>query len=300
MTSPEFVQKLDPEEVFSLLAAEPRIEILRALWYADEDEPSFSELRETVGMADSGQFNYHLEKLLDHFIQKTENGYKLTEAGLQINGKIEAGGYTTDASMDPITLDSPCRNCGGELVLEYADDRVTVDCDTCFLTVQFAVPPSTFGDCVHVDVPDRAGRYLRTNVDKLRAGFCIYCEGPIATSIVAMPDSTLRVVADDNPGSDWLATYENYPIVVYECQQCQADFKTTLAYALLDHSAVASFHHRNDVAVDGNATWKFMVFGPDSERITDRNPFRASVTYETDGEEITVVVDERVNVVDIS
>ena len=44
---------------------------------AHPDDPrTFSELREAVGMRDSGQFNYHLDKLLGTFVRVTEEGLR--------------------------------------------------------------------------------------------------------------------------------------------------------------------------------------------------------------------------------
>jgi len=123
MSEPEFVQKADPEEVFAALSDDTRVAILRALWDADEQVLSFSELREAVGIRDSGQFNYHLGKLVGQFVRETDDGYTLTRAGIQINGAIEAGAYTVEASLDPIDLDSPCPTCDSDRTLPAVDVR---------------------------------------------------------------------------------------------------------------------------------------------------------------------------------
>jgi hypothetical protein len=64
---------VDPERAFRLLSDETRVGILRGLWEASNDAVSFSELRERVGTPDSGQFNYHLGKLREHFVSKCLN-----------------------------------------------------------------------------------------------------------------------------------------------------------------------------------------------------------------------------------
>jgi hypothetical protein len=73
-------------EAFATLGNETRLSILLALWEAYEpfvatNAVAFSELRERVGMRDSGQFNYHLDKLRGHFVRKTDAGYELRRAG---------------------------------------------------------------------------------------------------------------------------------------------------------------------------------------------------------------------------
>ncbi|MEF8884798.1 MAG: helix-turn-helix domain-containing protein, partial [Haloarculaceae archaeon] len=91
MDEPRPVETRDPDEAFAALADDTRVDILRALWSDEDQRATFSELREAVGMRDSGQFNYHLDKLVGRFVRKTDDGYELTLAGLYVNGAIEAG-----------------------------------------------------------------------------------------------------------------------------------------------------------------------------------------------------------------
>ena len=78
-----------PEEAFSALGHEIRVAILRTLWEAET--AAYSEVKERVGVRDSGQFNYHLGKLVDHFVERTVEGYHLSEAGQQTMQAIHAG-----------------------------------------------------------------------------------------------------------------------------------------------------------------------------------------------------------------
>lgn len=64
----------DSVEAFALLGDETRVAMIEAL--VDEsrtslDNPrlSVSDLRERIGRPDSGQFNYHLDKLVGHFVR---------------------------------------------------------------------------------------------------------------------------------------------------------------------------------------------------------------------------------------
>ena len=65
---------------FQLLGDETRLAIVREL--ATVDEPvRFCVLRERVGIADSGRFNYHLGKLRGSLVVTDDDGYRLTHAG---------------------------------------------------------------------------------------------------------------------------------------------------------------------------------------------------------------------------
>ncbi|MEF8791004.1 MAG: ArsR family transcriptional regulator, partial [Haloarculaceae archaeon] len=68
-------------EAFELLGNETRLAILVALWeqyepFGRDGAVRFSELRARVGTADSGRFNYHLDRLDDHFVESTDDGYR--------------------------------------------------------------------------------------------------------------------------------------------------------------------------------------------------------------------------------
>jgi DNA-binding transcriptional ArsR family regulator len=81
-------------DAFALIGNETRLSILEALWEADEQPMRFSELNEAVGMRDSAQFNYHLSKLTDQYIRKTDDGYELRTAGAKVVRAILAGSFT--------------------------------------------------------------------------------------------------------------------------------------------------------------------------------------------------------------
>jgi hypothetical protein len=82
--SPEDVtdaETLPPDQALALLGNETRIAILRVIASADEETVPFSILRERVGIDDSGQFNYHLNKLTGYYVRRTTDGYALHQTG---------------------------------------------------------------------------------------------------------------------------------------------------------------------------------------------------------------------------
>jgi hypothetical protein len=86
----------NPTDALSVLGNEIRMTILREL--ADADSAlSFTELRERVGIRDSGKFNYHLTKLCAYFVRETDGGYELGHAGSRV---ISAAGYEDRVDTD--------------------------------------------------------------------------------------------------------------------------------------------------------------------------------------------------------
>lgn len=77
----------EPSTLFALLSDEIRVGIVRELARAD-GALSFSELRSSVGVADSGRFNYHLKRLRGKLVEKTADGYVLTASGVRAAGAV--------------------------------------------------------------------------------------------------------------------------------------------------------------------------------------------------------------------
>jgi len=300
MEEPQFVEKADPEEVFATLSDDTRIAVLRALWDADGEEVTFSDLREAVGMRDSGQFNYHLDKLVGQFVTKTEDGYELTRAGLRINGAIDAGAYTMEGTLDPIELDEPCPTCGGDRTLYYEDETVEIDCESCSAGAAFGVPPSAFAGCDRERISAVAGRYLHTTFQHIADGFCPFCEGRVHPTVG--PVAEMVDLPDEPPedaSEEVFERIQDVPFVRYDCDRCGANPGAGLALALRSHPAVVSFYHDHGIDVRDRSIWNFAGFDPERETVTQRDPLRARMTYHADGDNITLTVDGALDVIEI-
>ncbi|UPV99064.1 helix-turn-helix domain-containing protein [Halorussus gelatinilyticus] len=83
----------DLARVFGLLSDETRLDIVRALAErrfekSDDACLSFSELRGRVGARDAGRFNYHLGQLRGSLVEKTPEGYLLTDEGVTVGALV--------------------------------------------------------------------------------------------------------------------------------------------------------------------------------------------------------------------
>ncbi|MFB6270286.1 MAG: winged helix-turn-helix domain-containing protein, partial [Halobacterium sp.] len=117
---------------FELLADDTRAGILRALAARQRDDPgdpamSFAELRRAVGVADSGNFNYHLGKLRGRFVEQDGDGYRLTPQGVRLAALVASGFDGVEVAATP--LDADCPVCGTPLAVSYGDGLVTVACE---------------------------------------------------------------------------------------------------------------------------------------------------------------------------
>lgn len=299
MPDPPFVNQADPEEVFALLSNDTRVRILQSIWETDDEKATFSDLREAVGVRDSGQFNYHLNELVGRFVIKTEEGYELTQAGRQINGAIEAGTYTAEGSLDAIALEDPCPTCGGDRTLHYEDETVQVECGSCFVSYQFSVPPAVFAGCDREAIPRVAGQYLETTIQHITGGFCPFCDGSVVPTVEPVSEVEPDTEPPENGSEGGIEPEREFPVITYSCQQCGAEPTLWPSIAFLDHPAVVSFYYERGVNVQDHIVWDFADADPDYQTVWSQEPLRANVTYTCDGDELTLIIDEGLSVVDV-
>lgn len=293
MDDPDIVEAVDADAAFGVLSDETRIEILRALWRADGREATFSELREVVGMRDSGQFNYHLGTFDGQFVAETDDGYRLTTVGAQLVGALLGGAYTKTLDVGAIDVDDRCPRCGSPLQFTYEEGAATIACSDCPHVSHFWVPPGALAGYDADELPRVAARYGRQFVRSSRDGFCPLCDGRVRATVLPVADTIDADGATDEV-PDWV---EQVPTCRFDCDRCGEGIVVDLGTALAEHPAVVSFHYERGVDVPQVPIWRFAALDPDRAQFERRDPVRASVTYEVDGDELTVTVDESLSVV---
>ncbi|MFC3959014.1 ArsR/SmtB family transcription factor [Halovivax cerinus] len=288
MDDDHIVEAVAPEAAFSVLADDSRIAILRALWDAEGQRATFSELREAVGMRDSGKFNYHLGKLTDRFVRKADDGYELRAAGRHVVGALLSGAYTMDGEIDPIDLDDPCPLCGDALTFSYEDDRARIECADGPFETAFPIPPGAFAGYPAEAFPELADRYLRTLLSQARNEFCSACEGRVTLSL------TEKQLDELPPTMDGLV------LATYDCDRCGMSTQLDLATLLLDEPAVVRFYDEHDVDVRTIRFWQLGArSGLPRSTIPAEGPHAADVTYEIDGDAVTLSVADDLSVVSV-
>ncbi len=123
-------ETLSPDKAFAVLGNETRIAILRALGEATEPL-GFTELRKRVGLRQGAQFNYHLDRLVGHFVRKSDAGYELRESGKRVIEAVLSGAVTDDPAIAPTQIDMPCTYCGEPIEISYRQDWLETYCTEC-------------------------------------------------------------------------------------------------------------------------------------------------------------------------
>ena len=293
--SEQFYQQITPGEAFSLLGDDLRLEILQTLWETDDRRLPFSELYDAVDVDDTGQFNYHLDKLVGQFVAKTGDGYRLTQAGRDVNGAIASGTYTVEGELDPIELDASCRMCGGNQTLRYDGEIVEVDCDSCASGWEGIVPPAVLAGRDRGAIPRVVSDHLRTQFRRIASGFCRYCSGETVPTVGPLEE--LAVGAEPDPDSD---RPSDHPAVQFDCRRCGHRSGLSLDHALLlVEPEVERFFYEHGVPVREVPVWNVPELERENAEVVGTDPLRARAGFRIDDSVLVVTVDGAFSILEI-
>jgi endogenous inhibitor of DNA gyrase (YacG/DUF329 family) len=150
--------RLAPDEAFAVLGDGIRMGILRAL--GEHDGPlSFSALYDRVDVDDSSQFNYHLDRMVGHFVERTDAGYRLAGAGRRVVEAVLSGAVTDRPTLERTAVEEACPYCGAPVAIEWEKGGVSVFCSACAGRYDRTRPPHADGDDRGGDVEGYLGRH---------------------------------------------------------------------------------------------------------------------------------------------
>ncbi|WP_436911552.1 DUF7351 domain-containing protein [Halosimplex marinum] len=279
----------DPSEVFELVAHETRFDILQSVWEltkSTDEAASFAAIRSEAGVRDSGQFNYHLDKLTPQFVRKAEGGYVVTHAGARLVGAVVSGIYTDDGtSVDPRPV-GECPNCEDLIEARYDAEQLDIECTDCGVTItNIAAPPVIAAGHDPEDLPSVYSKYLLTETERINRGFCPSCSGRVDTSVRE---------SEDDPGD----AFADHLGVVHECRECGADSRSVVGASVLGHPAVVSLYHDAGIDVRETPIWELTALLDAPGEIVAEAPLRVETTVEVAGEAVDLLLDEDLNVID--
>ena len=274
---------LQPAEAFSVIGNETRLSILEALWEAPERPVTFSELRSRIGMADSAQFNYHLQRLTGQFLQKTDDGYDFRSPGRAVIQAVLAGSLNRDPELEPFAVEGACIDCGAGLEAFYEDERLRVVCPDCGRGhADWPFPPGGLENRTPEEVANAFNQRVRHLLCLSADGVCPDCNGRMETTV-------------DYADSEADSTVD----VTHWCRRCENETTTTIGISLLDDAEVVSFYRDHGVDLNGVPFWTLpWCIADDDTTVLDDDPWRFRVDVELDDERLEVVLDEELTVVD--
>jgi DNA-directed RNA polymerase subunit RPC12/RpoP len=273
---------VEPADAFSLVSDETRLAILEGLWRL-EDPVSFSDLREEVGTRDSAQFNYHLGKLTDQFVHKTDEGYALRTAGERVVQAILAGSFTEHPRRQ-IEMDDPCVRCGQTLVAHYEDEMLAITCPACgHGHGEYPFPPGGLHDRTDAEILAAFDQRVRHLHCLAKDGVCPECNGRMHTTIHREGECCLGAALRAD----------------HVCEQCNHDLCSAIGLGLLDHSAVSSFYEEHGTTLSEVPYWR-LEWCVDDEPVDvlAEDPWRIAIDVTVGDETLRVTLDEELTVVE--
>lgn len=265
---------------FGSLADENRIVILLALW---ESGPlSFAKLQAASGFKDSGHFNYHLDKLLDRFVEKDDGKYRLRTPGASAIDVVFDERFGESPPSITVDVDANCPECAAQLYASYDDGRVVIGCPDCEVLVNIGYfPPRGRLERDPNELFAAYGKQIWRDFTLASEGICPHCSGRMETTVDIDPDWHLH-----------------YP-AMSRCQNCKVPIGTTIGVRLLTDPAVVSFLYDHGEVVEQRPFWEFEFCIDDSDVWLDsEEPLRVVVPITYGDETLRVTVDEHVDVVE--
>jgi len=268
---------LPPAEAFAVVGNETRLRILEALWEA-ERPAAFSDLRRRVGMRDSAQFNYHLDKLVGQFVRKTEDGYEFRQAGRAVIRSVLAGTLNQSPELDPFPVEGACVDCGHGLRARYEEEHFHIECPECGRPHGgYPFPPGGLEDRTREEALDAFNQRARHLSCLSKDGVCPECNGRMETGVG-------YATGEDAMGLEVR--------VDYECARCNLTTSSSTGLALLDDAEVVSFYRDHGVDLNDVPFWTLDWCVTDAHtEVASEDPWRLRVTIELDDEELVATLD---------
>jgi DNA-binding transcriptional ArsR family regulator len=296
-----------PEEAFAVLGNETRVRILQALGEAG-GPLSFTELRERVGIRQGAQFNYHLDKVVGHFVEKDDDGYALRQPGRRVVEAVLSGAVTEDPVMERTEVDAwPCPYCGATTEVAFRQERVERYCTECDGLYGGSGPG------VPADDPDRNGNlgalYLppagvadRTAGEVLAAAFTwAYAEWLVMANGVC-PRCSARVehrlqLCEDHDATGTICERCGRRHAVgfrADCTNCGFGLGSVVSMHLGASTELLAFvtaRGLNPLSDPWDWGWEY------EEEVLSTDPFEGRFTFTVDGDRIALTVDGDLQVV---
>jgi DNA-binding transcriptional ArsR family regulator len=297
-----------PDEAFSMLGNETRMRIVQELGEADRSL-SFTDLRDRVGVRQGAQFNYHLDKLVGHFVEKTDGGYTLREPGRRVIQSVLSGAVTEDPVLEPTEVDLPCRHCGGPLEVSYSRGKLRLSCTACVGDFDGSTLREGEGEGVSANLANMwftpAGVQGRTAPDALRTASTTNHLDAMALSSDICPRCSARVeysvsACESHDANGGLCEACDSRLAVwfhFRCTNCIYEKTCSAGMAFLDVPELLVFVGEHGLNTSSRAIewgWDF------EEEVASVDPFEGRFTFTIEGDSITLTVDDTLSVVDVT
>lgn len=308
---------IQPDEAFAILGNDTRMKILQTLGTANSPVP-FTELHNRVDVRDSGRFNYHLDKLVGHFVDQTDDGYELKIAGERVIDAVLSGAISHSPTVEPTELDERCYHCETPIWIDYKDQVAYIYCRGCSgnfdisedvlrdrfedaeRAAKFSVkssnvfPPALVKGRSAAQIHRAAGTRFHLDMFSWGLDLCPRCSAPL--------DPSVEVCEEHEVSEELCSECSNLQatMLVTTCTNCTYSKDGLFSYRLFSHTAMLDFitdHDLNPIAPDSlESFWGH--FTPYEEEILSVDPFEARFKFTIEGDAITFTINDELTVID--
>lgn len=276
-----------PQEAFALVGNEIRAEILRVLGEKPHSEQTFSELHSKVDAeGDSGQFNYHLQRLVGHFIDRSDEGYRLRPRGIVLYRMIVTGIFTRHESVSSFDAGFDCHFCESSVEAIYDDGQFVVQCSNCGHDYNHTMTPPSLADDSQA-LLSRVDQYSRHEFLAFARGVCPVCVGNITVQFIPASEGPFH------SGEDLSV------LTRLSCSHCGARQYLSVGATLLKDPGLISFCHERGLDVTTTPVWELDFAATDRYVcINSTDPWEIALELTLDGDMLELVVDDNLAVIE--
>jgi hypothetical protein len=265
-------------EAFRLLADDTRLDIVEYLRHAEDCPVSYAEIKNDLGIQDSGRFNYHLDKLTGTFVSKTAEGYALSFSANTLYQAILSTRPIADHPTPVFDVEEPCPECGSTCEIRYETECVVSQCPSCdSQSFAYPFPAGAFTGRTDEEALRAVVQRMYHHVSLAQQGVCPYCSGTMT--------------------AEWLSGHDTeFPsnvLVHYTCSLCGMELHTGVVAMIQQYSAVTSLFDEYGIDLRETLPWEFRGYASrKGVTVRSEDPLCIEVPVTIDDDEFTVIVDE--------
>lgn len=291
------------EDAFALLGNKIRAEIIKMFGeeYIQENSAPvlrFSEVRSRMdGDIDPSRLHYHLRKLVGHFIEKTDNAYRLGPQGALFFVFVRAGFFSQQnmAVADKqeghmsVNVEFDCHYCRTSVDATVNGGTVRVQCPTCEHLYDSLEPLSgvfegedDMGQLSHFS---KWANFIHLGWAR---GICPIC-GYLLGAEFLEPD---EIPLSRQSKRDKVRVFR-------PCNHCGLSYYLSVGEALLADPDLLSFCYDHGVDVVSTSVWE-LEFAATDKHVTVRstNPWEVALQVTYDGDTLELVVNGDLTVIE--
>ncbi|AGB15722.1 hypothetical protein Halru_1105 [Halovivax ruber XH-70] len=279
-----------PSDPFALVGNEIRAAIVRALGDPDVrggPPVAFSALRDRVDVdVRSSQFNYHLGQLVGHFVERTDDGYRIRPEGRVLYQALSAGSFDRRVTESTTPAGFACHYCEAPVDAVVHEGELRIQCPDCDYRYDVTTVPPGIDAAADLDL-DGIARFTHQNHLAFARRVCPTC-GQEPTATVLEPDETPFPTDDRRVVSAFV-----------HCRNCNDARYLSIGEAVLADPALRAFCHDHGLDLLTTPLWELEFAATDrTVTVESRDPWRISLVVSLEGERLELIVDGDLTVLD--